>query len=75
MKQPNIVSPAEWLAARRTLLEKEKDLTRRRDELAAERQALPWVRVDKPYEFEGGSGRQTIRRYGKRAASRIRTPC
>lgn len=60
MKQPKIVSPAEWLAARRALLEKEKDLTRRRDELAAERQALPWVRVDKTYELEGASGRQTL---------------
>lgn len=60
MKQPKIVSPAEWLAARQALLEKEKDLTRRRDELAAERQALPWVRVDKTYELEGASGRQTL---------------
>jgi predicted dithiol-disulfide oxidoreductase (DUF899 family) len=60
MKQPNIVSPAEWLAARRSLLDKEKDLTRRRDELAAERQALPWVRVDKPYEFEGDGGRRSL---------------
>lgn len=56
MKQPNIVSPAEWLAARKQLLEKEKELTRRRDELAAERRALPWVRVDKPYSFEGPGG-------------------
>ena len=60
MKQPKIVTPAEWLAARRSLLDKETDLTRRRDELAAERQALPWVRVDKPYEFEGDGGRQTL---------------
>lgn len=60
MKQPNIVSPAEWLAARRSLLDKEKDLTRRRDALAAERQALPWVRVDKTYAFEGPTGRQNL---------------
>ncbi|WP_437544486.1 thioredoxin family protein [Sorangium sp. So ce367] len=60
MKQPKIVSPAEWLAARRQLLEKEKELTRRQDELAAERQALPWVRLDKTYQFDGPSGRQSL---------------
>jgi len=56
MKQPNIVSPAEWLAARKQLLDKEKELTRRQDELAAERKALPWVRVDAAYTFEGPTG-------------------
>jgi len=47
----------EWLAARLQLLEAEKELTRRSDELARQRQALPWVRIDKKYRFEteGGS--------------------
>jgi predicted dithiol-disulfide oxidoreductase (DUF899 family) len=47
----------EWLAARLALLDAEKELTRRGDELARRRQALPWVRIDKEYRFdaEGGS--------------------
>jgi predicted dithiol-disulfide oxidoreductase (DUF899 family) len=46
----------EWLSARLDLLEAEKDLTRRSDELARRRQALPWVRVDKDYRFETDDG-------------------
>jgi predicted dithiol-disulfide oxidoreductase (DUF899 family) len=46
----------EWLAARLDLLEAEKELTRRSDELAQRRQALPWVRVDKAYHFETDQG-------------------
>jgi len=46
----------EWLAARLALLEAEKDLTRRSDELARQRQQLPWVRVDKEYRFETEQG-------------------
>ena len=42
---------AEWLAARLELLKDEKALTRRGDELAKRRQALPWVRMDKEYRF------------------------
>ena len=42
----------EWLAARLKLLEGEKELTRRGDELAQQRQDLPWVRIDKEYRFE-----------------------
>lgn len=53
MSNPRIVSRAEWLEARKALLIKEKELTRLRDELAAERRALPWVRVDKQYVFDG----------------------
>jgi len=60
MKQPKIVSPAEWLAARERLLVKEKELTRHQDALAAERRALPWVRVDKAYRFEGDAGPQGL---------------
>jgi predicted dithiol-disulfide oxidoreductase (DUF899 family) len=46
----------EWLAARRELLEQEKEHTRRSDELARQRQELPWVPVDREYEFESASG-------------------
>ena len=60
MNRPKIVSADEWLTARKELLAQEKELTRRRDELAAERRRLPWVRVDKPYAFDGPLGRQTL---------------
>ena len=46
----------EWLAARLELLQAEKEFTRRGDELARQRQALPWVRVDKDYRFETEEG-------------------
>ena len=55
-----VVSREEWLAARRRHLAREKDLMRRSDELAAERRALPWVRIDKPYVFEGPRGQETL---------------
>jgi predicted dithiol-disulfide oxidoreductase (DUF899 family) len=48
-----IVSPQEWQAAREQLLVKEKALTRARDALAAERRRMPWLAVDKNYEFNG----------------------
>lgn len=54
---PNIGSRAEWRTARIALLEKEKQLNRLRDELAAERRRLPWVHLDKDYEFDGPGGR------------------
>lgn len=47
---------AEWLAARLDLLEAEKEMTRRSDELARRRQALPWVRVEKTYRFDTEAG-------------------
>lgn len=50
----------EWLAARLELLEQEKDLTRRTDEIARRRQALPWVRIDKEYVFETNDGRASL---------------
>jgi predicted dithiol-disulfide oxidoreductase (DUF899 family) len=50
----------EWLAARLDLLEAEKELTRRGDELARRRQELPWVRVDKDYRFETDEGTATL---------------
>ena len=56
MSFPEIVSRDEWLAARRELLEKEKELTRRRDALNAERRRLPMVRIEKDYRFTGPGG-------------------
>ena len=50
----------EWLAARLELLEAEKQLTRRSDEVARQRQALPWVRIDKEYRFETEAGSATL---------------
>src|SRR5215210_489785 len=50
----------EWLAARLELLEAEKALTRRSDELARRRQELPWVRIDKAYRFESDAGSATL---------------
>jgi predicted dithiol-disulfide oxidoreductase (DUF899 family) len=60
MTQHQIVSPDEWLAARKELLVKEKEFTRLRDRLAAERRALPWVKVEKEYVFDGPNGRETL---------------
>lgn len=51
----------EWLAARLKLLKAEKELTHRSDELARQRQALPWVRIDKEYRFETDSGPATLK--------------
>ena len=50
----------EWLAARLALLEEEKELTRRSDEIARRRQELPWVRVDKEYRFETEKGSASL---------------
>jgi predicted dithiol-disulfide oxidoreductase (DUF899 family) len=58
--QHRIVSRDEWLAARQELLRKEKEFTRLRDRLSAERRALPWVKVDKTYVFEGPDGPETL---------------
>jgi predicted dithiol-disulfide oxidoreductase (DUF899 family) len=50
----------EWLAARLELLEAEKELTRRSDEVAQRRQELPWVRIDKKYRFETDEGSASL---------------
>jgi len=50
----------EWLAARLELLDAEKELTRRNDALAQQRQALPWVRIDKSYRFETDQGNASL---------------
>src|SRR5438552_16806270 len=55
--QHQIVSREQWLAARLALLKEEKELTRRSDELARNRQELPWVRIDKEYRFETDEGK------------------
>lgn len=56
MEPNHVVSREEWLAARLALLAKERDLTRQLDRLRAERRALPWVEVTKPYVFETQGG-------------------
>lgn len=53
---PDVVSREDWLVARRDLLEQEKELTRARDRLNADRRRLPMVRIDNPYSFEGPDG-------------------
>jgi hypothetical protein len=60
MNTPPIVSQQEWGAARQQLLVKEKALTRARDELAAERRRMPWLTVDKKYEFDGHKGKVSL---------------
>ncbi|MGH9287602.1 MAG: DUF899 family protein [Acidimicrobiales bacterium] len=54
MDHPNVVSRADWLAARKVLLAKEKDFTRARDVLSVQRRARPMVKLDKRYVFDGG---------------------
>src|SRR5215510_14704231 len=51
----------EWLAARLQLLKAEKELTHRSDELAQQRQELPWVRVDKDYRFDTDEGSASLK--------------
>jgi predicted dithiol-disulfide oxidoreductase (DUF899 family) len=60
MQPKKVVSPEEWLAARKALLAKEKEFTRLRDELSRQRRDLPWERVEKEYVFDGPDGKQTL---------------
>jgi predicted dithiol-disulfide oxidoreductase (DUF899 family) len=60
MKTRPIVSPAEWEAAREQLLVKEKEVTRTRDALAAQRRRMPWLAVEKAYEFQGPNGKASL---------------
>lgn len=55
-----VVPQEQWLAARKQHLIHEKAFTRQRDQLSAERRALPWMKVDKTYTFEGPDGRQSL---------------
>jgi predicted dithiol-disulfide oxidoreductase (DUF899 family) len=60
MQPHKIVSREEWTEARQALMVREKELTQARDRLSEARRALPWVRVDKAYVFEGVDGRQGL---------------
>jgi predicted dithiol-disulfide oxidoreductase (DUF899 family) len=60
MNTPPIVSAEEWTAARDELLVKEKEMFRARDALAAERRRMPWVEVEKEYEFDGPDGKVSL---------------
>lgn len=60
MTDPAVVSRDEWLAARKALLAEEKELTRHRDEVNAERRQLPMVEIDSTYTFEGPDGSRTL---------------
>ena len=60
MDTPPIVSPQEWEAARQAMLVKEKELTRARDALAAERRRMPRMAVEKDYRFDGPDGTATL---------------
>lgn len=51
-----VVTPNDWIAERKALLAREKDLTRLRDQIARERRALPWVRIEKDYVFDTPAG-------------------
>ena len=54
------VSRDEWLAARQALLAKEKEFTKQRDAISAARRALPWVKVETDYVFDGPDGKETL---------------
>ncbi|HZC26075.1 MAG TPA: DUF899 domain-containing protein [Actinopolymorphaceae bacterium] len=60
MSLPQVVSQDEWIAARKELLAKEKELTRVRDALSADRRRLPMVKVEKDYVFEGPAGKANL---------------
>src|SRR2546423_13303288 len=60
VENPKVVSREEWLVARKKLLAKEKQLTRQRDAIAAERRQLPRVKGEKNYAFDSPSGKKTL---------------
>ena len=55
-----VVSRQQWVAERRKLLAREKELTRLRDQIGRERRALPWVRIEKAYVFDAPEGRRPL---------------
>lgn len=59
-QQHRVASRDEWIEASRRLVEREKELTRAHDQLAEERRALPWVRIDKDYRFHSHQGEQRL---------------
>ena len=60
MTDHKVVTHDDWIEARQALLAKEKEFTRLRDELAAERRRLPWEKVEKNYEFAGPDGKESL---------------
>jgi len=60
MQDRKVVSREEWLVARKEHLAREKEFTRLRDQLSRERRALPWVKVEKEYLFDGPNGKETL---------------
>ncbi len=60
MTTHHVVSEQEWMEASRVLLAKEKQFTRLREEMARERRALPWMRIDQDYVFEAPEGPVTL---------------
>jgi predicted dithiol-disulfide oxidoreductase (DUF899 family) len=61
IRNPRVVSKAEWVGARKVLLAREKALTQARDAVSAARRSLPWVRVEKDYVFDTANGPKTLR--------------
>ena len=60
VEKTKVVSPAEWLTARKELLAKEKEFTRLRDELSQQRRDMPWEKVEKNYVFQTVTGPKTL---------------
>ena len=60
MKMPAVVTAEEWIAEREKMLVKEKEFTRARDALAAERRRMPWMAVEKDYKFDGPDGELSL---------------
>jgi predicted dithiol-disulfide oxidoreductase (DUF899 family) len=60
VQHPKVASEAEWVAARKELLEKEKEFTERRDEISRLRRELPWQKVEKRYNFDAPSGKESL---------------
>ena len=60
MEKHQVVSHEDWVDARKSLLEKEKEFSKLRDELSRERQALPWKKVEKDYIFNGPDGKASL---------------
>src|SRR5216684_2075650 len=56
----HVVSAKEWEAAREKMLVREKEMTRARDALAAERRRMPWMAVEKTYAFDGPNGKSSL---------------
>ena len=74
MHTPPIVSRQDWDAAREQLLVKEKAVFRAHDALAAERRRMPWMAVDKAYEFVGPEGKASLHRPVRGPSSADRLP-